>query len=296
VRWTVEGVDPGEYDLLVRYANHVAEAGETPGDRTMTLSIDGDPVERLAFAPTESWHDWGVHRTSVDVGPATSDVALTTGEDDDGGINLDFVALVPANGEVPAPEPPSAVPPATTTVWFPPGEWVDFFTGERFEGPAERTVEVPIDRMPLYVRAGGVVPMQPPMNHVGERAVDPLTLRAYPGGDGSFDLYEDAGEGVAYRGDQYAWTPVTHAVDDGRRSVTVGPTEGDYPGRLASRGYRVEFVDAPRPETVTVDGAALARTDPDADGEGWWYDGDERAVVVALEGRSTDEAVTVAVA
>jgi hypothetical protein len=78
--------------------------------------------------------------------------------------------------------------------------------------------------------------------------------------------------------------------------VTIGPVEGDYPGRLASRGYRVEFVDAPRPETVTVDGAALDRIDPDADGEGWWYDGDERAVVVALEARSTDEAVTVVVA
>ena len=68
---------------------------------------------------------------------------------------------------------------ASQQVWFPPGKWVDWFTGATFEGPSTQTVLVPLDRMPVFVKAGGIIPEQPAMEHVGAAPVDPLTLRGF---------------------------------------------------------------------------------------------------------------------
>ena len=83
------------------------------------------------------------------------------------------------------------------SVYLPGGTWYDFWTDEQLSGPARVELEAPLERLPLFVRAGSVVPMAPPMHYVGQRPVDRLTLDVYPG-EGVGWLYEDDGESLAY--------------------------------------------------------------------------------------------------
>ncbi|WIM93510.1 glycoside hydrolase family 31 protein [Actinoplanes oblitus] len=135
----------------------------------------------------------------------------------------------------------------TTPVWFPPGTWTDFFTGATFRGPGTRTVAATPDHMPVYVRAGGILPTAAPAANVAAQPADRLTLTAYPHASGSTVLYDDAGDGLGYRTGGYTSTPVRY--DEGRRgaALTVGPA-----GRV--RHYTVRFAGVSRPHLVTVAG------------------------------------------
>ena len=111
---------------------------------------------------------------------------------------------------------------ATTTVWFPPGKWVDFFTGDTFTGPSSATLGVPLDDMPVFVREGGIVPEQPPN---GGEAGSPhsLTALVYPGSAGSFDLYGDAGTGLGYTKGQRSETRHHHVLECACGRTAFGP-------------------------------------------------------------------------
>ena len=93
-------------------------------------------------------------------------------------------------------------------VYLPAGAWYDFWTGARHEGPGGITVDAPLDRLPLFVRAGAIVPMGPVVQHTAERPLDEVTLLIYPDGASRFELYEDDGRTNAYRRGQYALTAV----------------------------------------------------------------------------------------
>src|SRR5262249_8332094 len=71
---------------------------------------------------------------------------------------------------------------AGQTVWFPPGRWVDYFTGATFTGTSSATISVPLDRMPVFVRAGGIIPERPGLPNAGASPAGPLTLQVYSGG------------------------------------------------------------------------------------------------------------------
>src|SRR4051812_25101827 len=94
---------------------------------------------------------------------------------------------------------PVAAPgdPADAEVWLPPGTWVDWFTGRRVRGPATEKMSVPLDRMPVYVRAGGIVPTQPDVPTTAVAPPRSVILTAYAG-TGSTRLYDDAGDGLEY--------------------------------------------------------------------------------------------------
>lgn len=83
-------------------------------------------------------------------------------------------------------------------VYLPAGRWYDFWSGQAHEGPTTVAVDAPLDRLPLFARAGSVIPTWPVMQYVGERAPDPLTLHIFPG-EGESLLYEDEGEGWAHK-------------------------------------------------------------------------------------------------
>ncbi|MGE5672433.1 MAG: glycoside hydrolase family 31 protein [Mycobacterium leprae] len=108
-------------------------------------------------------------------------------------------------------------------VYLPEGVWYDFWTGERYEGKQYVTAVAPLDTLPLYVRAGTALPMGPAMNYVGEQPMESLTLQVYAG-QGTSEIYLDAGEGYGYRQGEYARVKVT--VDGSQ--VTVGLPEGGF--------------------------------------------------------------------
>jgi alpha-D-xyloside xylohydrolase len=117
-------------------------------------------------------------------------------------------------------------------VYLPSGAtWYDFWTGARAEGGNEENVAAPIDRIPLHVRAGSILPLGPVIEYAGQ-AKDSIELRIYPGADGDFSLYED--EGDSYRYEQGAHAIIPIHWDDGGRTLTIGTRQGSYQGMQAA--------------------------------------------------------------
>lgn len=117
-------------------------------------------------------------------------------------------------------------------------KWVDFWTGETLGG-GEIQVPTPIGTLPLYVRAGSILPYGPDVQYAMEKS-DPIELRVYPGADGDFTLYEDQGDGYAYEKGARATIPMHW--DDAKRTLTIGARQGGYPGMPSGHTFRVVFV------------------------------------------------------
>ena len=93
--------------------------------------------------------------------------------------------------------------------------------------------------MPLYVRAGSIVPMGPDIEWSTQKAADPIELRIFRGADGNFTLYEDENDGYNYEKGVYATIPIHW--DDAKQALTIGDRKGEFPGMLQSRTFRVVF-------------------------------------------------------
>lgn len=128
--------------------------------------------------------------------------------------------------------------PKERVVYLPAGaEWYNFWTGRRYAGGQLIRTPAPLDILPLYVRAGSILPLGPDVQHAGEKAGAPLELRVYPGRDGQFDLYEDEGDSYRYEQGAYTWTPL--AWNDSARELTAGPRQGSYPGMPPAQQFRI---------------------------------------------------------
>jgi alpha-glucosidase/alpha-D-xyloside xylohydrolase len=104
-------------------------------------------------------------------------------------------------------------------VYLPHGAWHDFWTGERHEGGVEINRAVDLETLPLYVRAGAIVPMGPVKQYTGEAVDAPMEFKVYPGADGSFLLYEDDGTSFRYRGGE--WMGIQAGWNDRRQTLTL---------------------------------------------------------------------------
>lgn len=135
------------------------------------------------------------------------------------------------------------------------GMWYDFSTGNAYRGGQSVTATAPFERMPLFVRAGAIVPMGPVMQYTDQHPDAPLTIAVYTGADGRFSLYEDDGTSEQYRRDAFARIPMRY--DDATGTLTLGAREGKgYDKMPATRTIRVRWVSAGHP--VTDDGAGDA--------------------------------------
>jgi hypothetical protein len=179
----------------------------------------------------------------------------------------------------------SAGNPALTAVWFPPGSWIDYFTGRTFTGPSTRRLKVPLDQIPVFVRQGGVVVTQPPTTHTPERPRDHLILTSYGAGAGSTRLYDDAGTGFGYQHGAYAWTTIRHEATAAGQTLTIGPALGAFPSELRRRSWTVVFRNVARPSEVTVAGQHVP----------WRYDGATRSVTLRTPELRTSRSAQVVV-
>jgi len=127
-------------------------------------------------------------------------------------------------------------------VYLPAGsDWYDFWTGARTTGGVEVNQAAPIDRIPLNLRAGSILPLGPAIEYAGQ-ATDPIELRIYPGANGEFSLYED--EGDSYRYEQGAHSIIPLHWDDAARTLTIGARQGSYPGMSPGHTFNVVIVAA----------------------------------------------------
>ena len=134
--------------------------------------------------------------------------------------------------------------------------WTDFWTGKPYRGGQTISSSTPIDTMPLFVRAGAIVPMGPYLQYAAEKPADPIELRIYRGADGAFTLYEDEGDNTNYRRGEYATIPLEW--NEKRNTLTIGERSGSFPGMMAKRSFHIVWVT---PGTgVGVEPAGTAKT------------------------------------
>jgi hypothetical protein len=152
--------------------------------------------------------------------------------------------------------------PARRTVWVPPGDWEDLWSGAMHTGPATITMTAGLHQIPLFVRRGAVVPLAPPMLHTGERPWDPLTLEVFtPAADAVVkrELYEDDGASMGYLRGAQRVTPFVLQREGAWLSLLIGPGAGEYPGFLASRTWiaRLHLLPGEMPEHISVNGQTV---------------------------------------
>jgi alpha-glucosidase (family GH31 glycosyl hydrolase) len=136
--------------------------------------------------------------------------------------------------------------------YLPAGTWYDWWTNEAQEGGQSVTREVDLATMPLYVRAGAIIPFDPVRQYTAEQVDEPTTLRVYAGADGDFTLYEDDGESLDYLEGEATWTRVTW--DDAERRLAIEPGgDGAAPGP-PPRPFRVEVLPEGTVRDVEYDG------------------------------------------
>ena len=140
-------------------------------------------------------------------------------------------------------------------LYLPRGAWHDFWTGLAVDGGAAIDTATPLERIPIYVRAGSIIPMGPELMYAVEKPADPIELRVYAGADGDFVLYEDENDNYNYEKGAYA-TIAMH-WDDGKKTLTLSDRHGTFPGMLANRSFRIVFAR----ENVGVGLEAPARAD-----------------------------------
>ena len=132
---------------------------------------------------------------------------------------------------------PVTEPGATTRhLYLPKAKWYDFWTGRATEGGAIDAA-APLERMPLYVRAGSIVPMGPDEEYTTQKRADPIELRIYAGADGNFTLYEDENDNYDYEKGVHAM--ISLQWDDAKRTLTIGEREGNFPGMLETRSFHI---------------------------------------------------------
>ena len=129
-----------------------------------------------------------------------------------------------------------------TEVYLPKGaNWTDFWTGQTLEGGQTIQREVPIDIMPIYVRAGSILPWGPAVQYSTEKKWDNLTIRIYPGADAEFTLYEDEFDNYNY--EKGAYTTILMKWDDKERTLTINERKGNYKGMLKNRKFNIILVE-----------------------------------------------------
>jgi alpha-D-xyloside xylohydrolase len=129
---------------------------------------------------------------------------------------------------------------AARHLYLPAAKWYDFWTGASIQGGHTLDAPSPIDRMPLYVRAGSILPLGPEVEFAAEKSADPIELRIYRGANGAFTLYEDENDSYDYEKGAYATIPISW--DDSANTLTIGDRIGSFPGMLEKRTFRVVFV------------------------------------------------------
>lgn len=179
-------------------------------------------------------------------------------------------------------------------IYLPPGEWFALFTDSQYTGPVRVREKHSLGTMPVFVRSGSIIPGQPVREYSDKGLLDTLLLDVYGKQDAVFNLYEDDGTSLDYRGGKCAWTqfrgqPLSR---DGYK-VVVDPSRGDFSGQAMARAYEIRLHGFAEPTQVRVNGkrfAAGARK-----GAGWSFDNRRSIVRVRIAPQDIRKATSVVI-
>ncbi|MBK1791689.1 glycoside hydrolase family 31 protein [Persicirhabdus sediminis] len=120
-------------------------------------------------------------------------------------------------------------------------DWYDYWTGKKLTGGQTITADAPLETMPLYVRAGSIIPEGPVVQHTGENLDADWTIRVYPGSDGEFTVYEDEGDNYNYEKGQFSTWKISW--DEAKQTLSIGERQGSYPGMVNSRKLNIALMN-----------------------------------------------------
>ncbi|QWP78967.1 NPCBM/NEW2 domain-containing protein [Lysobacter sp. K5869] len=183
-------------------------------------------------------------------------------------------------------------------IHLPAGRWIDYWDGRAVQaGAAGRDLDRPVDlaTLPLFVRAGAIVPMHPAMLYDGEKPLDEITFDVYPQGDSQYAMYEDDGNTRRYEQGESSTQQVrmsAPAQGSGPVTVAIDAVQGQYQGQLPQRRYALRVLSRQAPRAVSLDGRALPKLADaaawQAAAEGWYFDPAERKGTVHVRTAAVD--------
>jgi alpha-D-xyloside xylohydrolase len=131
-------------------------------------------------------------------------------------------------------------------------DWYDFWTAEKFSGGNKVSRQTPLDIIPVYVKAGSIIPVGPSVQFAEEKKWDNLEIRVYPGANGKFVLYEDENDNYNY--EKGVYSTVTFTWDDAKKSFTISDRTGAFPGMLNERKFNMVIVTSQANKVITYTG------------------------------------------
>jgi len=158
-------------------------------------------------------------------------------------------------------------------VYLPRGRWHDFWTHQVYEGPRGVSVEAPLDRLPLFVRAGAILPMGPAVQHLDGPPAADLTLLVYPAATASFTLYDDDGTTNAYRRGCHALTDFECVAAPSALVCRIAAPRGAPEAIPEGRNHTFQILAPAAPRQVRLQGATALPQGRDAGPQAWWHDG-----------------------
>ncbi len=140
-------------------------------------------------------------------------------------------------------------------VYLPSGnKWYNYWTNENFDGGQKLKIKTSLDRIPLFVRAGSIIPIGPDVQYTNEKKWDNLIINVYPGADGTFTLYEDEGDNYNY--ESGAYTEIQMKWNDTKRILTIDARKGEYNGMLTKRNFTIRTADG-KEKVITYSGKKI---------------------------------------
>jgi alpha-D-xyloside xylohydrolase len=140
----------------------------------------------------------------------------------------------------------------TRELYLPGGQgWYDLYSGKYWEGGQSIVADAPYNRVPVFARAGAIIPFGPAIQYTNARKADTITLYVFGGRDGEFTLYEDEGTNYGYENKAYA--NIRFQYSDANHKLTVSAREGSFPGMLEKRYFRIKLVTREKPVALDLD-------------------------------------------
>lgn len=173
----------------------------------------------------------------------------------------------------------------TRSVYLPGGKWFDYWTGKEYSGKQNIHVVTPPEVIPVFVKAGAIIPMQPHMIFTGEKPVDVITLEIFPGGNSSFNLYEDDGTSLQYQQNDFSITRIHSIQSTGRFSLQVKKPSGKFIPSV--HAYMAKIHITKKPTAIRENGKILQMVSAPVKGQGWIYDDAEKILWIKSAGNNS---------
>jgi alpha-glucosidase len=170
-------------------------------------------------------------------------------------------------------------------LYLPEGKWMGWWDNKVYEGKRWITVDAPLSRLPLFLREGGVIALQEPLQYIGEKKLDTMEFAIFPANGASYTLYEDEGDGYGYREGAYSLTKISvKGEKESARTITLSADHDGYKGACSTYIFRVHAAD--KPARVSTQGKDMAKCEKEEQfggvKQGFYYDSAKKCLVIKV--------------